>query len=161
MKRYLLAILTLAGAVTTAATSRADTFVSGNICNTRAGTGAANVSFDPYGATNVSTSIDFIVNCALPNPGSAPSIVTMTHYDRSTTQNITCGISAFDSSGNLVIAGHPLNSSAGGPGSGVMQQSVGLPNSSGRTFTVNCTIPKAVVLSGTTWMSHIVGFRVF
>jgi hypothetical protein len=161
MKHHILAVLALIGAVTATSVSKADTFVSGNICNTRAGTNAANVSYDPYGATNVSTSIDFIVNCALPNPGSAPTQVTMTSYDRSTTADVSCGISAFDGSGNLVIAGFPVATTGGGPGSGVQQPTVNLPTSSGRTFTVNCFIPRAVVLSGTTWMSHIVGFRVF
>jgi hypothetical protein len=161
MKRHTLAILAFAGAAAIAPASKADTFVSGNICNTRAGTGAASVSLDPYGATNVTTTTDFIVNCAIPNPGTAATQLTLTAYDRSTTQDLTCGISAFDAGGNLVYTGVPVGTTGGGPGSNVQPVPLSLPNSLGRTFTANCMIPKAVMLSGTLWESHLVGFRIF
>jgi hypothetical protein len=157
-------VITAAGLLATMAISgesQATMYISGNICqhNNFGGT-MTGVTLEPWGATNSSTSATRSVNCALPDWGTAFTSVKLFAYDRSTTTNISCNMYGFNTNGDLVYSAGINGTTGGGPGSSIQKiETSSINRNGGTTWTVTCTIPAAVTLSGTTWYSHIVGFQ--
>jgi hypothetical protein len=158
MKKPLLTVIAMLGTLVYADTSHAG-FVSGNICSLAINSTPQGVSLSPYGATNISTSNQITVNCALPVQDNAQYVgLKMFAYDRNTTQNVNCTESGFDANGNFVDQ-NSFSTSGGGPNTNL--QTIG-PITIGvnaRIITVQCTIPPGTVSGGVTWVSHVVGFQ--
>jgi hypothetical protein len=145
--------LVLTAAASTATASSWGT--SGNIC---VGTSGTVLHLHPWGATNgASSGSPATVECPLSTVVPQTNVtVRMSYYDRSTTADILCTISAFDFNG-AYLGDVTLNSSGGGPNTGLVTISKSMfPLTF--TLTASCSIPNTQNSGGIDWMSHIVAF---
>jgi len=117
-----------------ASNASADVY-SGTLCNANGGTTGS--AYDQFGIHNNSTATPLSVSCGAVASAGAISSVSITVYDRSTTDDVRCNVSIVNTEGSALFSvGLVTIGSANGP----LVLSTGVPNIGG-TVVLNCSLP--------------------
>ena len=137
----------------------ADSYTHGSACQPdKATAAAACVEYTNYGVHNACPATTATVECPLTSVdypvGGLVASVFIGMYDRNSSSNIQCFVQQTDGAGDVAYS-IPLNSTTGGPGTGIQNRVNNNVNQSLAYFwRAKCTIPPAQ--SGQ--FSHVVGF---